>query len=874
MGSNKVQAQAVLETWFKKAADWQKDLFTVFWNGSSSEEQIIDRVTKLIGQEYLSESHHLSPNLKFPNDINFSDSMHPPVLLTSIADIQGVGALSPQSPLTFSDGLTVVYGENGCGKSSYVRILKALENPANSDAVIGNVFETGSVAARATVTFSVDGESNAVTWSKNSKRRYPLQIYDSIAAQQFVDKKNEVVYEPKVLATITQMAKVYERVSTVYDALEKETTRRISPIPKDIQGHPIVQKFAKLSSICDADSFTKELCWNTALDTELNAIIASLKENDPQKAAAEKIAQREIIRNHGHTILQLLQFVTDAQCSDFLEKRKKQINSKATADALIKESQDHSVLDGFGTDAWKLMWTSAIDYINQIEDSAPIPVAQTGRCALCQQELDTDATARLNAFREFTESKAVTEAAAALQDFEAAVRTLQEKIENKIRIAELETSLTSSGIPEEVKQTILVFYKSIIDRCEWLLSYCDDCITELPPVQRKDEIVSVFKDIVTKLDTEIAVLQKTVKNRDQQANRMKYLMAVHWVSDNTTIKKRLIALSTVVSKCKTNALTSLKKDLSKLLITDAYVYRFQQEMHMLDAKDQIKVELVANAPQKGKSYHQISLRGAQSAGNHKNGEILSEGEFRVVSLAAFLADISSWNRVMPFIFDDPITSLDHRFEARVAKRLIQLSKERQVIVFTHRLAFAQLLEAGVSEHNSKAIQTGSVEYAKITHIELRNDPLGQPSTPSYVNNMAMESAIKNLINEDIKRIKRAQSNGDYATADMSLQSLCARFRNVVESGIETNLLSGIVSRFKRNISTLALPRLFAITPEDIKLLDSMMTKYSYYDHSHSIETPMPLPKIEDVETDLNTMLEWAKDFKKRCNEAQQKAKGK
>lgn len=873
MESVQQRAQAIIENWFQKAADWQKDLFISVWNGMTGEDQILGRVTKLIGQEYLSENHCLTPNVIFPKDLNFYNVKSSPVILTSIAGIKGVGALSPQSTLEFSDGLTVVYGENGCGKSSYVRILKALENPIHSESVIGNVFEASPAPPEATVTFSLDGAPKVVKWNKNSKKRYPLQIYDTTAAKQFVDKENEVVYEPKVLAAITQMAQMYEKLSAAYTVMARDVAQKITATPQNLQNHPIAKEFAILSSVCDTDRFAKKYCWNAGVETEFNAIIVGLKENNPQKAATEKCAQRDIIRNHGRYILNLLQTISDIQCSDFLEKRKKLVTSKSTVEAIIKTSQDQSLISGFGTEVWKAMWKCACDFIEYIEGNAGIPATLSGRCALCQQELDANAKTRLQIFREFTESKVMTEAETAQQKYVAAVKYLQDNIKNKVNIADIEMSLTSSGVSEENKQVILGFYKSIVDRCEWLLSYTEDCSTELPPIQGQEEITAVFKEITAKMNTEIAVLQEIAKSRANQINRMNDLLVVRWAIDNLATKKQLIALNTVISKCKTNALTSLKKDLSKLLITDAYVNRFQQEMHKLDARGQIKVELVAKAPKKGKSYHQISLRGAQSAGNHKNGEILSEGEFRVVSLAAFLADLSSWSRVMPFIFDDPITSLDHKFEARVAKRLIQLSMERQVIVFTHRLAFAQLLDAGVAENNAEAAQTGSTEHATIRHIELRNDPLGQPSLPNYVNNMGMASAIKNLMNEDVKRIKKAQKDGDYSVADMSLQSLCARFRNVIEYGIETNLLSGVVSRFKRNISTLALPRLNAITSADITLLDHMMTKYSYYDHSHSIEKPVPLPSIEDVETDLNTMLDWATKFKRRCDEAQKKAKG-
>ncbi|MEG1716994.1 MAG: ATP-binding protein, partial [Lachnospiraceae bacterium] len=373
MDFNKHSAQGLLEDWFRKATDWQKDLFSAIWNGAMSEEQIVDRTIKLIGQEHLFEDHRLSPNIAFPNDINFTDSKRVPIMLTSISDVKGVGALAPQSALIFGSGLTVVYGENGCGKSSYVRILKALENPANADAVIGNVFEPGFVTPAALITFSLDGDSKNVKWSKASKKKYPLQIYDTSIAKQFVDKENEVVYEPKVLSTVTKMAMVYEKISAYYDVLVGKTSQKVTQIPQDLQDHPIVREYATLSSMRDVDIFAKKYLWSTDLDTELNATITSLKENDPQQVASKKIAQKDIIRNHEMNILKLGQLLTDLQCAGFLEKRKMQISTKATADALISASQNQSLLGNFGTDIWKLMWEYANEYIKSIEGNTGIP---------------------------------------------------------------------------------------------------------------------------------------------------------------------------------------------------------------------------------------------------------------------------------------------------------------------------------------------------------------------------------------------------------------------------------------------------------------------------------------------------------------------
>lgn len=125
------------------------------------------------------------------------------------------------------------------------------------------------------------------------------------------------------------------------------------------------------------------------------------------------------------------------------------------------------------------------------------------------------------------------------------------------------------------------------------------------------------------------------------------------------------------------------------MITEVYVRRFENELNALNPSRSIKVELLSDG-KKGRTSHRISIKGAFE--KKKTEEVLSEGEYRVVSIAAFLADLNSINKTQAFIFDDPINSLDHNYEDNVAKQLVKLSFERQVIVFTHRLAFAETLK--------------------------------------------------------------------------------------------------------------------------------------------------------------------------------------
>src|SRR5688500_16142540 len=64
-----------------------------------------------------------------------------PLRLCGFTAIEGLNALAPRVPLSFSeDGLTVVYRRNGSGKTGYVRALAHASGAAAGAALLGNVY--------------------------------------------------------------------------------------------------------------------------------------------------------------------------------------------------------------------------------------------------------------------------------------------------------------------------------------------------------------------------------------------------------------------------------------------------------------------------------------------------------------------------------------------------------------------------------------------------------------------------------------------------------------------------------------------------------------------------------------------------------------
>jgi DNA repair exonuclease SbcCD ATPase subunit len=87
--------------------------------------------------------------------------------------------------------------------------------------------------------------------------------------------------------------------------------------------------------------------------------------------------------------------------------------------------------------------------------------------------------------------------------------------------------------------------------------------------------------------------------------------------------------------------------------------------------------------------HRPGLLGATV--NADIDDVLSEGEQTALGLAGFLTEVEFDSSKSDVVLDDPVSSLDAGRRSRVAKRLVELAQDRQVIVFTHEATFVNAL---------------------------------------------------------------------------------------------------------------------------------------------------------------------------------------
>jgi hypothetical protein len=93
---------------------------------------------------------------------------NPVVTLRHIQGVQYVNALAVDEKLTFTRaGLTVVYGDNGSGKSGYARILKQVCRARignRSEIILPNIYDANPGTPAATIDFAVNGQNASSAW--------------------------------------------------------------------------------------------------------------------------------------------------------------------------------------------------------------------------------------------------------------------------------------------------------------------------------------------------------------------------------------------------------------------------------------------------------------------------------------------------------------------------------------------------------------------------------------------------------------------------------------------------------------------------------------------------------------------------------------
>lgn len=838
--------QKNITDWLNTIKGWQTELAYRILTKKIEEADIIDIVAMV-------KSNASFEKKDFPSFANSTSEKQ--IKLLSIEGIQNIESLAPRNPLKFdkNKNLTVIYGSNGSGKSGYTKIIKKISGKPRAIDLKSNVFSPNP-NGKCVVRYLINGVEQEKEWNINNSQITDLKlidIFDTTTGNAYIEEANSVTYTPRSVKLFSALSYYYSKIQEKLEQEKSKLTKILPNIPNEYATTETAKLYNNLKKEFTEQQLANILIWEDEKEKKKIDIEKRLKEKDPNKSAIEIRKQKSEIDKIIKEISGAYSQVNIDAIREIKVLKDDAINKRKVSQESAQVIANKSGLQGVGSQVWKSLWEAArIFSFQEAYKNINYPnIDNDAKCVLCHQPLNDEAKERLSSFETFVKSHLENEATKAEKIYTERINKLPVAIKKEI----LSTKCNASNLNDDWLSCLDNIWKQIEVVTNSIKQNTEAAIDN----KFITDNINILKSISISYEKSATQFEIDAKqfDREKATKELLELNANKWCSEQKeNILKEIDRLKKVadfnswISQCNTRSITAKASEISETAITEEYVKRFNSELSVLNAS-KIKVELVKERATKGTVTHSLKLKGING---YRPSDILSEGEHRIIALAAFFADVTGGNNNNPFVFDDPISSLDQQYEEKTVDRLIELSKTRQVIVFTHRLSLLGQLN---EKCNSNTIQIIGIRNENWGAGEIGDTPLFAKKTIT---------ALKNIKNEKIARAKKIfneQGSEEYYPYG---KALCSDIRILVERIVELDFLADVIQRYRRAVNTMGkVQKLAKIKKEDCDLVNDFMTRYSFYEHSQPTETPVEIPEPNEIEKDVDNLLTWLTEFNRR-----------
>ena len=794
-----------------------------------------------------------------PSDFSGGVDGQEPVRLVAIADPKSVNALTWSNGLAFAPhGLTLVYGENGSGKSGYARILKKVTRARHSTDVLTNVFEApAEQSARLTVSLGSD-EADLIWPSDHPDFLSRVSFYDRDCATRYISAETEVAYRPGAIALLDDLVGLSGKVRGQLEARRPDRSNDSTDLPLLPPESPAA---AFAASLCaDTTALQIDLASEIPADVDerlaaLRGRIANLESHDSDKkrlALTQVLAGLTELANH---ITRTRETLSDTRIAAIRGARSAAVAAREAADAASAAQFASEPITGVGSASWTILWDAARRFSE--EEAYPgryFPVlkneAEPGRCVLCHQELSDHAAARLHAFDDFVAAdseRAAREARDALERLAAVPRSyevlgtgvelLLQRVEGASEAAHAELNSVLQSLEARRSRLVEAVDRGLIE------------IEQLPPLidfVAAKSLAEEFNGQLVDLDvgdrqTQLADLRREeAEIRGRQSLRNFRPAIESRISD----LKKVRLIGEAIRLTDTRGITRRAADLTRSHVSDVLKHRFSQETLLLDLR---RVRLADAGGGLGNLKHQARL--VDAVQRAPLDAVLSEGEQTALGLAGFLTEVESDSTGSAVVFDDPVTSLDHVRRERVARRIVELANRRQVVIFTHDVAFVVDLK--------RAAEAASVEVVERWVTKFQSH-VGRVSDGGPWDSRMVGQRIDDL-NRRLADVRKARAKGDPGACQEVVRSWYQDLRLVWERALEEVVVGPVLVRGRLELRSSNLKVFVRFTETDDQEFQTAFTRCGDRgSHDRSSEFNRPLPPMSELEDDLDSLRRWHK----------------
>ena len=860
--------ESILE-WSQDRPDWQRDALRRLVELETLTETDHDELERLCRRKH-NVLVHLNQSI---NSIPLSSAHLPKegdstlgITLVSLGELENVNRLAPNQILSFgtSPGITVIYGDNGAGKSSYARVIKKACRCRGQAAPILHDCRSPSPKGPASAKFNIShGEiRHEIVWqdgTASDDRLGRIFLFDAASADHYISDDDGTAFVPFGLDILEKLARICSLLNQRLKTRQQEISTEIEGIRKtwkNCEGTLVGKFLSQLSAKTTPERISEISAWTDDADGRI-ADIRTLLTQDGEVQAAKTLASA----NRVAQFRARLAVLEKGLCEESVQKLREALSQEQEASDAVRKlaenSFDDAFLAGTGNKMWRVMWNAARDFSTQSAyQTSEFPfLGDQAKCVLCQTSLSDEAKQNLTRFDAHVK-QTISDHAQSTKLFADALReSFRLLSDNSDQYRAILTDL--GGLDDTALSKINTKVESLNERRKSIdLAVKEGTWAEIPAVSESVEsiLLSLEASLQTKANGEKQSSDPTV--REQLRLELSELLARQWLAESREGIASVIEKHQTIEKLKKCIadtaplqITNKSKELATLHVTQAFCDRFAEEMSFLEL-DSVQVDLQTRG-EKGVTRIGVRLQGAP---NQKLMHVASEGERRCIALALFFAELSQAVDTSALVFDDPVSSLDHERRARIAERLAQEAKTRQVIVFTHDLSFLGDLQYFADDRiDGRHIDWVSGAPGRC-HDEL---PWKAQSTKSQMKSLREEC-------NRLKKTHREQGQKEY---EEHVGKLADMIRYAAERIVEEVLFGDVIRRHDCQIKMGNLEKVGVVEYEDYQAVFAVWRECSQiipgHAHSRSKSIVMPQPdRINDFIENLGNVVEKVRDRRK------------
>lgn len=790
------------------------------------------------------------------------------VQLAAIKQLVNVNALANGGSVPISlVGLTVIYGENGAGKSGYSRVFKhACRARDRREPILPNANLDPKSAGVAQAVFEtiIDGVTTDLPWQYGAIAPEPLSdiaIFDTHCARAYIDNHGDFAYAPYGLDILEGLAGICNKLKV------RATQEKAANAPSDAAYAALTkdktQVAIALLGIPNKTSPEQIEALATLSQDELDRLALltqTLAEADPKQKAQglrQKAARVSGLKDRLAAAIALVDDKTVGELRQLIETSN---SAKAVAELAAKEfKQTPGQLAGTGGEEWKVLFEAARDFAKLSHPGHEFPeIPENSACPLCQNSLGQEGAARLVSFDRFIK-QAAEKAAKDARDTAATAYKV-------VRKAALDV-MFRDGLVEELTEIFpqLAAECSLMQTC---LSSRQTSILQAAageitweeilalPTDPRSGLISVIESLLNQAKALDATTDEKIR-AEMMAEKRELDARIRLGEIKAAVMEAIAKhegnrkLQLCIDGFDTRAISRKSTDLSRTTASQELADALNDELKRLKVH-QLQIVMKPESPG-GRTQFKLVL---QLPGGGTPAAILSEGEQRAIAIASFLAEIKLGKGRGGIVLDDPVSSLDHRRRWEVAERLALEALTRQVIVFTHDIYFLCILEQKAEELGTQLTKNYIRRTAEGYGVHSQDLPFDVVGTKDRLARLRQE----------LVEVRRAQKSGDDDEHRRLTAACYGRLRLAWERCVEEVLLNGAVQRFGEGISTQRL-KLVVVTDDDYREVDSGMSKSSKFEHDAATNVGrLPVPEPDELEADIERLAAWRIDLDKRSKE--------